>query len=219
MEKINHQVAVSVLMAVYNTDINLLKRSIQSVLNQSFQDFELIIVDDGSRADLQATLLAYLAQISHPITYLQHPNRGQSQSINRAVLVSKGKYIAIIDADDEYKPDHLRLNIEALKDFDLIASEAETVVEKEEDYFVPDKNHPHIMVHVDDCILFATLFGKKEVFENIQFETKYAADAHFFEEASKKYKVAKLNLRSYIYYRNNPNSISAVLKNKAQHKV
>ena len=60
--------------------------------------------------------------------------------------------------------------------------------------------------------IFGNLFGKKEVFEDIKFQKHYAADAAFYESASNKYKVKKLNLRTYIYYRNIPNSISATLK-------
>jgi hypothetical protein len=106
-----------------------------------------------------------------------------------------------------------------MKDADLIASTTETVVDKEADYFVPDKKDPNNSIHVDDCILFATLFGKKEIFENLKFEDRYAADALFFENAAKKFKVKKVNLRTYIYYRNIPNSVSAILKSKHSKKL
>jgi hypothetical protein len=69
-----------------------------------------------------------------------------------------------------------------------------------------------LCIHVDDCILFATLFGKKEVFMNIPFHEKYAADSHFYEAASEIYNVKKVNLRTYVYYRNMPNSICSVIK-------
>ena len=52
---------------------------------------------------------------------------------------------------------------------DLIASTTITVVDKEEDYYVPDKFDRSKVIHVDDCVLFATLFGKKEVFKTLNF--------------------------------------------------
>jgi glycosyltransferase involved in cell wall biosynthesis len=207
-------VVVSVVMAVYNTDFYLVKRAIDSVLKQNFQDFELIIVDDGSKIDPENQLLCYSKKFEDKITYLRHKNRGQSASINRAVLNSCGKYISILDADDEYKSNHLQACLEEMKSADLIASTTETIVDKEEDYYVPDKFDPFEVIHVDDCILFATLFGKKEVFTTINFFDMYGADAHFFENAARKYRVRKVNLKTYIYYRNIPNSLCSTLKRK-----
>ena len=69
------------------------------------------------------------------------------------------------------------------------------------------------VIHVDDWILFATLFGKKEVFINNKFYSMYSSDANFYERVSKNYTVKKVNLRTYIYYRNIPTSTCAKLKN------
>jgi glycosyltransferase involved in cell wall biosynthesis len=214
MEK---KVKVSVLMATYNTDFFLIKRAIDSVLNQDFQDFELIIIDDGSHNDPQNKLFNYAKIHKNKITYMYHVNCGQSQSINRGVLMSRGEYVTIIDADDEYKRHHLSACLASIQYLDLMSSTAETVVDSEEDYYVPDQFDNTQLIHVDDCVLFATLFGKKAVFMDIKFKNDYAADADFYQRASKKYLVKKFNLRSYIYYRNIPNSISATVKK--QHLV
>ena len=207
-----NSVKVSVLMALYNTDFSLVKRAIDSVLNQDFQDFELIIIDDGSNNDQQNKLLDYIKRNEQKITYLRHSNRGQSDSINRGILISRGEYTTILDSDDEFKPNHLSSCLKEMKNADLIASTTETIVDKIEDFYIPDRHNHNQLIHVDECILFATLFGKKEIFEDIKFQKHYAADAVFYESASQKYKVKKLDLRTYIYYRNVPNSISATLK-------
>jgi glycosyltransferase involved in cell wall biosynthesis len=209
-----NNIAISVLMAVYNTEFVLIKRAIDAVLNQSFQDFELIIIDDGSNNDTQNFLLNYAKLNEHKITYIRHKNCGQSKSINRGVLNAQGNYITILDADDEYKSNHLWACLQEMKNTDLIASTTKTIVDKDEDYYVPDKHDNSMMIHVDECILFATLFGKKEVFANLKFQDFYAADAHFYEAAAKKYTVKKVDLRTYIYYRNNPNSLCAKMKLK-----
>jgi glycosyltransferase involved in cell wall biosynthesis len=209
-----NNISISVLMAVYNTDFVLIKRAIDAVLNQSFQNFELIIIDDGSNNDTQNFLLNYAKLNEHKITYIRHKNCGQSKSINRGVLNAQGDYITILDADDEYKANHLWACLQEMKNTDLIASTTKTIVDKDEDYYVPDKHDNSMMIHVDECILFATLFGKKEVFANLKFQDSYAADAHFYESAAKKYNVKKVDLRTYIYYRNNPNSLCAKMKLK-----
>jgi len=209
-----NQVTVSVLMAIFNTPFELAKRAIDSVLCQDFQDFELIVLDDGSNEPLGQKLLQYCQVHQSKITYMRHQNCGQSQSINRGVKLSKGNYIAIIDSDDEYKPNHLSACLNEMAQVDLISSATETIVNSEEDYYVPDKHDNKKSIHVDDCILFATLFGKKEVFERLSFKNMYAADADFYTRASSHYQVKKVNLRTYIYYRNIANSVSATLKRK-----
>lgn len=208
----NKNVKVSVIMSVYNTDFQLVKRALDSVLNQDFQDFEIIVIDDGSDKDPEHNLLNFAIDHEDRITYLRHSNCSQAKSINKGVKFSSGEYITMIDADDEYKPSHLRMCLEEIRGFDLISTKTETIVDKEEDYYVPDKFNHENVIHVDDCVLFATLFGKREVFLDLAFEGDYAADSDFFERANKKFRAKKVDLRTYIYYRNMPNSITAKIK-------
>ena len=63
------EVKISVLMAVYNTTFFLIKRAIDSVLNQDFQDFELIIIDDGSKENDRKELLDYIEKHEAKIVY------------------------------------------------------------------------------------------------------------------------------------------------------
>jgi glycosyltransferase involved in cell wall biosynthesis len=209
-----YKVKVSVLMAVYNTDIVYVKRAIDSVLNQDFQSFELIILDDGSSAEISIEILKYAEINEDKIVYIRHSNRGQAQSINRGVLMSLGEYISILDSDDEYKPQHLSSCLKEIKNLDLIASTAEAVVDSADDYYVPDRHDHKNIIHIDDCILFGTLFGKKCVFEHIKFINGFAADADFYQKAQSMFSVRKVNLRTYIYYRNMPGSISSTFKKK-----
>jgi glycosyltransferase involved in cell wall biosynthesis len=205
-------VKISVLMAVYNTEFSLTKRAIDSVLQQDFQDFELIIIDDGSKGNDRKELLAYVEKYEDKIVYIRHSNRGQAESINRGVLISTGEFITILDSDDEYKVHHLSSCLQEMEHVDLICSTAETIVDSVEDYYVPDKNDLSKPIHLDDAILFGTLFGHQKVFKSIDFKGGFAADSAFFERAETLFKTKKVFKRSYIYYRNNPNSTCAVLK-------
>ena len=205
-------VKVSVLMTVFNTDFFYTKRAIDSVLQQDFQDFELIIIDDGSKENNRESLMDYVEKYEHKISYIRHSNRGQSESINRGVLYSQGEYITIIDSDDEYKPNHLSTCLREINEMDLICSNSETIVDSENDYYVSDKNDLTKLIHLDEVILFGTLFGRKKVFTSIDFKTGFAADSDFYERATQLFRVKKLDLRTYVYHRNIPNSICAIIK-------
>lgn len=199
-------------MTVFNTNYTYTKRAIDSVLSQDFQDFELIIIDDGSKDADRETLMHYVEKYEDKIVYIRHSNRGQSASINRGVLYSLGEYITIIDSDDEYKPNHLSACLQAVNNLDLVCSTTETIVDTIDDYYVPDKNDQTKLIHLDDAILFGTLFGLKKVFTSIPFKNGFAADAHFYEKATELFRVKKVDLRTYVYHRNIPNSICATIK-------
>ncbi|WP_235941850.1 glycosyltransferase family 2 protein [Cyclobacterium roseum] len=206
--------AISILIATYNTPFPLVKRALDSLWNQTYQDFEVILVDDGSSQDPQNLLFNLCKRHEDRLLFLRQKNQGQSRAINRAVSLSSGRYLSILDADDEYLPEHLQACLDQMDSYDLIASTTRTVVAKKEDYFVTDRHHPERLIHVDDCILFATLFGKREVFKSKAFVDGYAADADFFEWAKKRYRVGKVDLRTYVYYRNHPDSTCERMKIK-----
>ena len=90
----------SVVIPTFNR-AHTLPRAIESVLNQSFKDFELIVVDDGSTDDTQRIVERY------PVQYFYQENSGVSTARNRGIEVSRGKYIAFLDSDDEWKKDKL----------------------------------------------------------------------------------------------------------------
>jgi glycosyltransferase involved in cell wall biosynthesis len=205
---------ISVLIASYNTPFKKLKRAIDSVIGQTFQDFEIILIDDGSNNDSEYKLLDFCRLHETRLLYIRQRNCGQSRAINRGVQISLGQYISILDADDEYLPDHLQSCIDHMKAYDLIASKTLTITDKAEDYFVSDRYDKQKFVHVDDCILFATLFGKRKVFKKIKFKDDYGADAAFYDRAKELFKVGKVDLRTYVYYRNNPDSTCEKIKLK-----
>jgi glycosyltransferase involved in cell wall biosynthesis len=210
--KMSKKLKVSVLMTVFNTDLLYTKRAIDSVLKQDFQDFELIIIDDGSKENNRESLMDYVEQYEDKITYIRHSNRGQSASVNRGVLYSLGEYITILDSDDEYKSNHLSTCLREINGADLICSSTETIVDSDNDYYVPDKNDQTKLIHLDEVIMFGTLFGLKKVFTSIDFKTGFAADSDFYEQATQLFNVKKLDLRTYVYHRNIPNSICANIK-------
>lgn len=106
---------ISVIMATYNRT-ELLPRSIESVLNQTFANFELIIVDDGSTDETQSILKNYEGQDSRIVVAYQL-NSGLATGLNHGLQLAKGKYIALMDDDDISMPRRLEKQYSYLENF------------------------------------------------------------------------------------------------------
>lgn len=103
---------ISVIIPVYNGE-KTIKQTIESVLNQTFKDFELLIINDGSQ---DATLEIIQAINDERIQVFSYQNSGVSASRNRALTKAKGEFISFIDADDLWTPNKLELQLKALQD-------------------------------------------------------------------------------------------------------
>ena len=90
---------ISVVMSVYN-DSKFLNTAIQSILDQTFKDFEFIIIDDGSTDNSQAIIERFTNVDSRVRFYKNKTNKGLAYSLNKGISLSIGKYIARMDADD-----------------------------------------------------------------------------------------------------------------------
>ena len=113
---------VSVIIPTYNR-AHLIGRSIRSVLNQTYQDFELIVVDDGSTDNTEEVVLSFGSEKTR---YIRHEkNRGAGAARNTGIRVARGEYIAFQDSDDEWYPnrlDEISEFMEDQKDIDFIFS-------------------------------------------------------------------------------------------------
>ena len=198
---------VSVILTVYNRE-NYLRRSIDSLLYQSFTNWEFIAIDDGSEDKSYDILREYSSQ-NKKIKVLKHKNMRLALSRNRGIREASGKYITFLDSDDEYKRDHLQRRIEFLKkhpEIDLLHGGAEIIG----DEFVRDKNDPDHLIHLSECTIGATFFGKREVFLKLNgFKNlEYSEDSEFLERAEKKFNVKKVEFKTYKYHRDAPDSIT-----------
>ncbi|KYZ76406.1 hypothetical protein AXX12_08205 [Anaerosporomusa subterranea] len=100
---------VSVIIPAYNA-AQTIKRAICSVLNQSYRCIEIIVVDDGSSDDTSERVKSFGEQVH----YIAQQNRGVSAARNRGVQAAKGEWIAFLDADDEWHPRKLEIQIQYL---------------------------------------------------------------------------------------------------------
>lgn len=115
-------VKISVGLPVYNGS-QWLDECIRSILNQSYKDFELVIVDDGSIDDSKKIVEHYLKD--NRVRYIYQENKGFTGATNRCIRESKGNYIAFISQDDIWLSNKLELQIQKIEDegFDLVHSD------------------------------------------------------------------------------------------------
>src|ERR1700722_7292029 len=104
---------ISVVMSVFNGE-RFLCQAIDSILAQSFRDFEFIIIDDGS-VDSTATILRRYKKEDQRVCIYVQSNLGLVESLNRGCALARGKYIARMDADDVALPGRLLRQFEFLE--------------------------------------------------------------------------------------------------------
>jgi len=91
--------------------VNWVQEAVKSVLNQTFQDFEVILVDDGSSENHRAKF----AELDRRIRYLRQDNKGPAAARNSGIRSAKGDYIAFLDSDDLFVPNKLETQITLMK--------------------------------------------------------------------------------------------------------
>ncbi len=104
---------VSVVIPVYNNTLYLIE-AIDSVLKQSYSEYEIIVIDDGSTVDIKGALNKYLAEFPN-ISYFRQDNQGPGPARNMGIRLAEGKWIAFLDADDIWCPTKLERQVEYIK--------------------------------------------------------------------------------------------------------
>ena len=104
---------VTALVPAYNAAA-WLAETLDSALAQSFRDFEVVVVDDGSSDATGAIADRYAAQHPERIRVIHQANAGLPAARNAAIAAARGEYLALLDADDVWRPDHLQRAVAAL---------------------------------------------------------------------------------------------------------
>ena len=181
---------ISVLMPVYNGD-QFLDKSIKSVLNQTFNNFEYIIINDGSTDGSSKIIESYRDSRIKIINYSK--NRGITFALNNGLNVAKGDYIARQDQDDISYPDRFMLQIEYLENnnvdlidtnFIFIDENDNYLQDYEKRYFSPDETLSHLFFYE---MVHASIMCKRSLFTkyNIQYRKRPTEDYDLFIRLAK----------------------------------
>lgn len=203
---------VSVVLPTYNRE-RTLHRAINSVLQQTYHEIELIVVDDGSTDQTRSVVQAYKDE---RIRYIYQPNQGACVARNRGVSEARGLYIAFQDSDDEWMEDKLERQMAYMEQ-----TQADVVFHafwrhglEAESERIPSETIPSRQVFFEDIvpvnmISTQTILGKKTCFQEEQFNPAFPRyqDWELGMRLVRKYKVfydsAEL---AYVYV--SPDSIS-----------
>jgi len=107
-------IMISLVIPVYN-QASLLAKCLSSIERQSYDNYEIIVIDDGSTDDLKPVVQRYFDIFGHKLSFFDQENKGPNPARNRGARSAKGEYIIFCDADIELKPRLLELMVLALK--------------------------------------------------------------------------------------------------------
>ena len=209
---------ISIIMSTYKEEETLLRESIESILNQTFKDFEFIIILDYPDNNLHKKIIEEYSKIDNRIRFfVNEKNLGLTGSLNRGLSLAKGEYIARMDADDISLPYRLERQLEYIKknQYDLIGGITQMIDEDGNSIYsiqkVPtDFNKIKKALRYGQCIAHPTWLGRKEVFDclNGYRNIPLCEDFDFTLRAVLNgFKISNLN-ETVLKYRMTKNSIS-----------
>jgi len=166
----SHQPLVSIVIATFNRE-KYIKRAIESILNQTYKNIEVIIVDGGSTDNTKEVIQPYLSD--QRFRYLYKKDKSPAEGRNNGIKISRGKYIAILDSDDfwcdEQKLEKQVKFLEEHPDYVLVGGGAIAIDEKgKERYRVlpPERDEEIRKVILFDCVFpHGTVVFKKSDWE------------------------------------------------------
>jgi glycosyltransferase involved in cell wall biosynthesis len=193
---------VSIVIPVYNAASTII-RALDSIKNQTYNDFEIIIVNDGSTDDSIDVIEKY--RIGNPqfkMTIISKQNGGVSSARNEGLKIAKGEYLAFLDADDEWLPYKLERQLQILMNSPSVDFLAAMIIEPDSRY----KNKIKI-INLKDLIFKnyfqpSTVIMKKEVYQNVggfNESQRFAEEGNYFMRVASKFKCALLCEKLIVY--------------------
>lgn len=214
-----NQPLISIIIPCYNAE-KYIAETIQSVINQTHKNWELIIVNDGS-TDNSIEIINKYIDLDNRIKLINKENTGVSDTRNKGIVLAKGEFMAFLDADDVWNSDFLEstlLKFSSDHSLGLVHSDNQIINEYSEklgqintsfEGYVLDK----LLLGGENEYIFAisSVVVKKEVVENVgQFDVRLSngADHEFYFRVANKYKIGRVP-KIGIYYRLHANNMHA----------
>lgn len=210
-------VPVTVLMPVYNASTHL-REAIDSILNQTFKNFELLIINDGSTDNSEQIIQSYN---DSRIRYIKNEtNIRLIATLNKGIEIATGKYIVRMDADDISEPDRIQIQYDYMEQHPEVAicgSWFKMFGERNEIVKYVDGHYPIMAKMLYQChFCHPSVILRKEAL--LAFDVKFdpffihAEDYDFFTRIGERYKLANIQ-KVLVHYRTHAQSISQ--QNKA----
>lgn len=216
---------VSVLMPVYNAE-GYVKEAINSILNQTFKDFELVVLNDASGDSSKDAILSFQ---DTRIRYIENEqNKGLSFSRNRLLSEARGEYIAWLDADDIAYPTRLAEEYRFLEehpDYAMVASWARLVDATGKPTgnfiksYIPDEYLSALLLFVNYFVQSSVLL-RKSCLPEVHYRPEFppTEDYEFWVRIAAKYPVAILS-KTLVDYRIHTTNVSSVQQQKSEKAV
>lgn len=203
---------VSVVMPVYNAEKYVLE-SVQSVLDQSYENYELIIVDDAS-TDHSIELVTSICKDNSQVKIIRLENNGGvSHARNTGINSAKGEYIAFIDSDDIWRPDKLKLQMKFMKANNVLFSFTSYEIfhegsDKENTYVQCPQIVNYQRLLYGNPIPCFTVICHRSVFQEHRFENTRHEDYVLWLQLAKQYTLYGFD-KDLGIYRSHENSVSS----------
>lgn len=216
MKTIYKEKLVSIIMPAYNTE-EYIRQSIDSIINQTYQNFEFIIVDDGSTDNTSSIIMDY-AKVDNRIIVVRRKNRGIVQSLNDAIHLSRGEYIARMDSDDIANKERIEKQVKFMNthpdvyllgtNFELIYEEGMSEASRKRYASMHqrsreciDKENVFLSINEAQKFIHPSVMYRKEVFEIVGlYKDFYMEDIElYFRIAAKGLRIEKLEEDLLIY--------------------
>ncbi len=223
---------ISVIMPTYKRPYKMISRAIQSIINQTYKNFELIIVDDSPHSyENRYNVKKEIESIGDErIKYIQHEkNMGACAARNTGIKSAEGEYIAFLDDDDEWLPRKLELQYKKITETDagLVYCLSNTIKQNKDNITSKKLRKSKMSTGwIYEELIFGNFIGstsfvliKKLVFDNCGYfneNLKSAQDAELWLRIAKKYKIEVIAIPLVNYYIHEGERISSNPSNKIQ---
>lgn len=212
----------SIIMPAYNSD-EYIAKAIESVIKQTYKNWELIIVNDASTDNTEKIIKTYQAKDKRIKLISLPENQGVANARNTAVKNAIGRYIAFLDADDYWEKEKLQEQIQILNNSDADISYTAYLMIDEAGKTIKKRSIKEILKFNDllkeNSIIFSSVVCKKESIKNKRFKSEwYHEDYVFLLDLAKENKIFKGLNKRLIQYRVHQNGRSFNKLNAAKYR-
>lgn len=210
----------TIIIPAYNRSVLILD-TIQSVINQSFKDWECIVVDDGSSDNTREVIEGLISQ-DNRIKYVYQENAERSAARNNGVKHAIGKYICFLDSDDQFTSDHLQgvHDVISKREFrnEIYYTDCTTVKREERLEIVDELEQNIIHFLVYHPIIPARVCASSEIFKNNLYDEDIVVveDLILWLRLAMNYPFYQVNQNTVLYFLHDDNSVD--IKNTGYQK-